>query len=115
MDSKTALDAIKKLLGINVEENKEPEAQVAEVKQNFSTINLKDGTVISFDVLEIGSVVSKVLEDGTTEDMPAGEYEMEDGTIIVIGEGSKITEIKPVEAPAETEEEAAVETEVRRR
>jgi len=88
------------------------ENKVEEPKEfDFSTAILKDGTTISYDSLEPEQVVSKVLEDGTTEDLPAGDYELEDGKLIVIGEGSKIVEVKEPEAEADEEmanEEPAV-------
>jgi hypothetical protein len=91
MTGKEAIAKIKALLGLETIETK------------FSTSTLQDGTVISYDELAEGQVVSKVLEDGSTEDMEPGEYTLEDGTVIVVGEGSKITEIK--EADVETEQE----------
>lgn len=108
MDSKKMLDALKELLGITKPEEVQEETSV--INQKFATSTLKNGIVISYDELVIDAVVSKVLEDGSVEDLEAGDYEMEDGTIIVIGEGSKITEIKPVEeAPVEEVEQAEEE------
>lgn len=83
----------------------EKETKIEEKELKFSIIVLKDGTKISVDALEVGNVVSKVVGD-SAEDLPAGEYEMEDGTILIVGEDSKIVEIKP-----KTDEEMAEETE----
>lgn len=107
MDSKKMLDALKELLGITKPEEVQ---ETSVINQKFATSTLKNGIVISYDELVVDAVVSKVLEDGSVEDLEAGEYEMEDGTIIVIGEGSKITEIKPAEeAPVEEVEQAEEE------
>ena len=53
---------------------------------------LIDGTIIvsSADVLAEGSDISILAEDGTTMPLPAGVYEVEDGTKIeVVDEGIK--------------------------
>jgi hypothetical protein len=55
--------------------------------------SLEDGTKILIDKLEIGGVVT--LEDGTPA--PVGEHTLADGTMIVLGEGGVIAEIKPKE------------------
>ena len=66
-------------------------------KVNFITQTLTDGTVISFDELSVGAIVSKV-EGEETLDLAPGTYELEDGTIIVIDEVSAIAEITlPIE------------------
>lgn len=79
-------------------------------KAEFNTISLKDGKKVSCDNLEVGTIVSNVLETNETEDLPQGEYEMEDGSKLIVDEFSKIAEIKAAEAPAE-EEPIAPETE----
>ena len=55
--------------------------------------SLEDGTKILIDKLEVGGVVT--LEDGTPA--PVGEHTLADGTMIVLGEGGVIAEIKPKE------------------
>lgn len=99
MTAKDALQKIKELLMSKQEE-------VVEVKK-FNTMTLKEGKKIAYDTFEAGSVISNMLEDETIEDMVAGEYEMEDGQILIIDEFSKVVEIKA----AEVVEEAVVETE----
>jgi len=65
--------------------------------------SLEDGTKILIDKLEVGGVVT--LEDGTPA--PVGEHTLADGTMIVLGEGGVIAEIKPKEV-----EEDKVEIEI---
>ena len=65
--------------------------------------SLEDGTKIMIDKLEVGGIVT--LEDGTPA--PAGEHTLADGTMIVLGEGGLIAEIKPKEV-----EEDKVEIEI---
>jgi FtsZ-binding cell division protein ZapB len=65
--------------------------------------SLEDGTKILIDKLEVGGIVT--LENGTPA--PAGEHTLADGTMIVLGEGGLIAEIKPKEV-----EEDKVEIEI---
>lgn len=66
---------------------------------------LKNGTTIYTEgAFEVGSIVY-TMEGESQIPLEVGEYETEDGSIIVIGEGSTIVEIK-------TETETEVETEV---
>lgn len=65
--------------------------------------SLQDGTKILIDKLEVGGVVT--LENGTPA--PAGEHTLADGTMVVLGEGGVIAEIKPKEV-----EEPAIEVEI---
>ena len=64
------------------------------------TAKLKDGTVIEYDNLGEGGTVLAVGTDGTKLPAPAGEWELEDGTKIVIAEGGKIVSVT---APAATQ------------
>ncbi len=82
----------------------EPEAPA---KKEFGGYMLKDGTEVYIDKLEVGGVVS--VEKETMAPAPVGEHELADGTVIVVGEGGVISEIKPAaapeaEAPAEAED-----------
>lgn len=79
----------------------EPEAPA---KKEFGGYMLKDGTEVYIDKLEVGGVVS--IEKETMAPAPVGEHELADGTIIVLGEGGVISEIKPAAAP-EAEEPAS--------
>lgn len=96
MNLKEKINAIKESFNsiIGIKNDETPESQ------KFSIIVLKDGTKISVDALEVGNVVSKIVDD-VAEDIAAGEYEMEDGTIIVVGDDSKIAEVKKAEEKPE--------------
>jgi hypothetical protein len=84
-----------------------PAVEPAPVKKEFGGYMLKDGTEVYIDKLEVGGVVS--VEKETMAPAPVGEHELADGTVIVLGEGGVISEIKPAaapeaEAPAEAED-----------
>ena len=61
---------------------------------NMMTAKLVDGTEVTVDKLEIGGKV--MIGENPA---PAGEHTLEDGTVIVLGEGGIIEAIKPVEEP----------------
>lgn len=56
---------------------------------------LKDGTAVSIDKLEAGGVV--MIGEAPA---PAGDYEIQDGTICSVGEGGVITAVKPAKMAA---------------
>ena len=104
MTSKEAIDKIKELL-------------FGKTEVKFAEANLLDGTIISYEILEPGQLINKMVE-GVAEPLAEGEYEMEDGSILVIDANSMLVEIKPkVEEVVEEEmEEIPVEpTEVETR
>lgn len=77
---------------------------------------LKDGTVIKYDAptLVEGVVVMVVGADMTELPAPVGDWELEDGTIVSIGDGGVVTAVKAVEvapevAPAEPVVQSASE------
>lgn len=78
---------------------------------------LVDGTIIvsAADALAEGVDISVLTEDGTTIELPIGEYETEDGVTFVVEEAGVIATIgeaevvEEEEAPAEEEVEAAEE------
>jgi len=78
---------------------------------------LVDGTIIvsTADALAEGADVAVLTEDGTTIELPIGEYETEDGVTFVVEEAGVIATIgeaevvEEEEAPAEEEVEAAEE------
>ena len=100
MDAKTAVKQIRILLGME----QKPEAET-EVTVQLATAKLKDGTEISYDKLEEGGVCT--IGDAVA---PAGDYELEDGSIVSVGDEGVITSVKPVEETA-AEEEPVVEPE----
>ena len=79
-------------------------------KKEFGGYTLKDGTEVYIDKLEVGGVVT--IEQETMAPAPAGEHELADGTVIVLGEGGVISEIKPAPAPEMAPEAAPVEAAV---
>lgn len=101
------INQIKTLLGMEV---------------NLEQMKLADGvTVLEADVFEGGNEIFIVTEDEQKIPVPVGEYELEDGRILVVVEEGIISEVKEVaeeeempEAPAEevpTEAKEEMETE----
>ena len=70
---------------------------------------LDNGTVLEAESFEAGQPIFIVSEEDRIA-VPVGEYQMEDGRILVVAEEGVIGEIK--EAAAEVEEEPEVEVEV---
>lgn len=104
MKAKEALEQIKSLLFAD------EQVVVEEVVTEFAKGVLADGTIVKFDMLEAGGMISVVTEDGEVP-APVGEHELEDGTIIVVAEAGMISEVKLIEMSEEVvvEEEMAVE------
>ncbi len=69
---------------------------------------LENGTVLEADAFESGNEVFIVTEDDKVA-VPVGEYELEDGRLLVVAEEGLISEIK--EAGEEVEEETPAEEE----
>jgi hypothetical protein len=93
MKNSTLLDKIKALLSNEVK---------------LETMKMGDGvTVIEADTFEAGKEVFVVTEDEQKIAVPVGEYELEDGRILVIVEEGIISEIK--EKVEEVEEEETEE------
>ena len=98
--SKSKLGKIKALLGMEV-------ALMAEA-------NLKDGTLIGTDAEEwtVGVLAYVVTEEGDKMPLPTGEFELEDGRVMVI-EDATVTEIRDaVVVEEEVIEEEAIEASV---
>lgn len=102
MNIKEKIQELNEYFKLKFSDKAEETDQVEETRQEFSIIVLKNGEKISVDSLEIGNVVSKIV-DNLAEDIEAGEYELEDGTIVVVGEDGKISDIKKPEEPSEEE------------
>ena len=83
----------------------------------LETMKLSDGvTVLEAEMFEAGNEVFVVTEDEQKIALPIGEYELEDGRILIVVEEGVISEIKEkeaeeVEAP---EEEAPIEEEAKK-
>lgn len=90
------INQIKTLLGMEV---------------NLEQMKLADGvTVLEADVFEGGNEIFIVTEDEQKIPVPVGEYELEDGRILVVVEEGIIAEVK--EKEVEKEEVKAPEAEV---
>ena len=76
--------------------------------------NLKDGTLIGTDAEEwtVGVLAYVVTEEGDKMPLPTGEFELEDGRVMVIEDG-QVTEIRDAEViEEEVIEEEAIEASV---
>ncbi|WP_343668725.1 hypothetical protein [Chitinophaga sp.] len=69
--------------------------------QKFESGKLSDGTMIEYSKLEAGGDISVVGADGTKTPAPVGNYELEDGRIVVVSEAGKIAEVKDAAKAAE--------------
>lgn len=95
------INQIKTLLGMEVK---------------LETMKLSDGvTVLEAEMFEAGNEVFVVTEDEQKIALPIGEYEMEDGRMLIVVEEGVISEIKEKEAEEkEKEEEAPIEEEAKK-
>jgi len=100
MKANDMLTQVKELLGMEVEAEKVELAQMT----------LENGTVIEAEAFEAGAEVFIVTEDERVA-LPVGEYELEDGNVLVVTEEGVIAEIKSAEAEAEEAAEEEVEAE----
>ena len=78
----------------------------SETEEKFEDAKLVDGTIVRYEVLEIGAALSVVGEDGEIVAAPDGEHELESG-VVVRTEGGLIVEIlepEPVEEEAGDED-----------
>jgi len=105
MKENTILNRIAALLGMN--------------KVELATMKLADGvTTLEADAFESGMEVVIITEDEQRVPVPVGEYELEDGMILVVAQEGIIAEIKakeeaPIEeAPAPEAEAPMVEEEM---
>ena len=86
----TLLNKVRELLGMEVK---------------LEQMKLGDGvTVLEAEMFEAGSEVFVVTEDEQKIPVPVGEYELEDGRILVVVEEGIISEVKEKEAEEEVEE-----------
>ena len=99
------LKEIKSLLGIEL--SAEVESQ-EETKVELAQMILENGTVLEAEEFAPDFEVFIVTEEDKIA-VPVGEYEMEDGRILVVEEEGIIKEIKAEEAEVEEEVEAAEE------
>lgn len=102
MNTNQILNKVRVLLGMEVK---------------LETMKLGDGvTVLEAEMFEAGNEVFVVTEDEQKIALPIGEYELEDGRILVVVEEGIISEIKEKEAEEEKapEEEAPIEEEAKK-
>ena len=97
MNTNDMISKIKEVVGLS-----------EEVKLEQQT--LENGTVLEADSFEAGKEIFIVTEDEKVA-VPVGEYQMEDGRILVVAEEGLIAEIKAEEEEKEEEVEEEVEEE----
>ena len=117
MKSTEILDKIKTFLGEEkIEETQVEETQLEEQveesteKVELAQAKLDNGTVLEAEAFEAGNEIFIVTEDERVA-VPVGEYQMEDGQILVVEEEGIIGEIKAAEAEESEEEVEAEEDE----
>ena len=106
MKATEILSKIKTYLGedtADIVENIE-QSQVVELAQ----AKLDNGTVLEAEAFEAGNEIF-ILTDDEKVAVPVGEYQMEDGQILVVEEEGLIAEIKEAEVKEEEEVEASEE------
>jgi hypothetical protein len=91
MNTNDMISKIKEVLNLSEEVKLEQQA-------------LENGTVLEAEAFESGNEVFIVTEDEKVA-VPVGEYQLEDGRILVVAEEGLISEIKTEEAEEETAEE----------
>jgi len=100
MKATEMLNKVKDLLGVELQE---------EVK--LEQMKLENGTVIEAEAFEKDNEVFIVTEDERVP-VPNGEYQLEDGKILVVNEGI-ISDIKEMEEEVEEEEATSEEEEMK--
>ena len=83
-----------------------------EKSTELAEVTLENGTVVyTDDEFAAGAEAYIINDEGERISVPAGDYELADGRLMVVGEGGAIEEIKGAEEPAEQPEaeEARVE------
>ena len=109
------LNVVKGIIQDVISGNREltPEQINPEIKKETMAENVKmvsdsllDGTQISIsgDAVVAGADL-RIIKDGQELLPPAGEHELKSGSVVVVDEAGKITEVKPAEAKPEIEVE----------
>ena len=88
MNAKEQLNKVRTLLGLEVK---------------LEQMKLENGTVLEAETFESGKEVF-VLAEGDKIPVPAGEYSLEDGKVLVVAEDGIIGEVKEMADEPETEE-----------
>jgi hypothetical protein len=108
MKATEILSKIKTYLGEDTADIVENVEQNQEVKVELAQAKLENGTVLEAEAFESGKEIF-ILTDDEKVAVPVGEYQMEDGQILVVEEEGLIAEIKSAEAKEEEEVEASEE------
>jgi hypothetical protein len=108
MKATEILSKIKTYLGEDTADIVENVEQDQEVKVELAQAKLENGTVLEAEAFESGKEIF-ILTDDEKVAVPVGEYQMEDGQILVVEEEGIIGEIKKAEAKEEEEVEASEE------
>ena len=106
MKATEILSKIKTYLGEDTADIVENVEQDQEVKVELAQAKLDNGTVLEAEAFESGKEIF-ILTDDEKVAVPVGEYQMEDGQILVVKEEGLIAEIKKAEAKEEEEVEAS--------
>ena len=96
MNTKDTLNKVRAVLGIEVK---------------LDQMKLENGAILEAEKFEAGAEVFVVADDERVA-MPVGEYETEDGKMIIVSEEGIIAEIKEVEAKEEETQETEAKEEV---
>ena len=113
MKSTEILNKIKTFLGeeqIEQVEEQVEETQLEEAteesqeKVELAQAKLDNGTILEAEAFEAGNEIFIVTEDERVA-VPVGEYQMEDGQMLIVSEEGIIGEIKSAEEEVEAEEE----------
>ena len=100
-----AINTLKVFLGMEKQE---------EVVKLAEQMKLDNGTIIEVESLEVGAAIAIVNEEERIP-LPAGEYKLEDGKILIVSEDGVLAEIKEEEAEEpemeQVEEEAPMMSE----
>lgn len=83
------------------------------VKVEFGSVKSKDGSVtfeFDGDTMTPEGAIFVMTEDGQRVAVPVGEYELEDGSILVVEPEGIIKEVKSAQAPAPAQEEMNTNT-----
>ena len=100
MNTNQILNKVRVLLGMEVK---------------LETMKLGDGvTVLEAEMFEAGNEVFVVTEDEQKIALQVGEYELEDGRILIVVEEGIISEIKDKEEEEDMPEEAPIEEEAKK-
>jgi hypothetical protein len=71
----------------------------------LASAKLADGTMVEAELLEAGQNIFLIGSEGEKVAVPVGEYQMEDGRILIVTEEGVIAEIKEAAEEAEVEPE----------